>query len=133
MSIDRECDPMYGQGPDTQEIAQLKAELEQVKAARHNYAKQFTVKEFADKEYIEGYCSDFAADYALALYEKGELQKELEQATQREKRLREALQLLHDNQNGCPLPKYETDWNRAMELSKQALTETKEPLPGHGL
>lgn len=39
------------------------------------------------------------------------------------KTLREALQLLHDTQNGCPLPKYETDWNRAMELVEQALKE----------
>lgn len=36
-------------------------------------------------------------------------------------RLREALQLLHDNQNGCPLPSYEQDWNRAMELTEQIL------------
>ena len=38
-------------------------------------------------------------------------------------RLREALQLLHDHQNGCPLPKYEKDWNRAMELTEQILKE----------
>lgn len=36
-------------------------------------------------------------------------------------RLREALQLLFDTQNGCPLPKYEDDWNRSMELSRKAL------------
>lgn len=38
-------------------------------------------------------------------------------------RLREALQLLHDNQNGCPLPSYEQDWNRAMVLTQAALKE----------
>ena len=37
--------------------------------------------------------------------------------------LREALQLLYDCQNGCPLPKYEADWNRAMRLSERALKE----------
>lgn len=44
----------------------------------------------------------------------------LEQETEA---LREALQLLYDCQNGCPLPKYEVDWNRAMELSERALKE----------
>lgn len=68
-----------------------------------------------------------------AVIERDQLKAELAQATQREQRLREALQLLHDHQNGCPLPKYEKDWNRAMELTKQALTETKKPLPDHGL
>lgn len=37
--------------------------------------------------------------------------------------LREALQLLYDCQNGCPLPKYEADWTRAMELAEHALKE----------
>ena len=37
--------------------------------------------------------------------------------------LREALQLLYDCQNGCPLPKYEADWNLAMQLAQQALQE----------
>lgn len=36
-------------------------------------------------------------------------------------RLKEALQLLYDNQNGCPLPKYEADWNRAMQLAEAVL------------
>lgn len=39
------------------------------------------------------------------------------------KTLREALQLLYDCQNGCPLPKYEADWNRAMKLAEQVLKE----------
>lgn len=43
------------------------------------------------------------------------------QLEQENKTLREALQLLYDCQNGCPLPKYETDWNRAMQLSERAL------------
>lgn len=60
-----------------------KAELERVKAVRHNYTKQFTDKEFADKEYVDGYCSDFASDYALALYERDEARKELAQAKAR--------------------------------------------------
>lgn len=33
----------------------------------------------------------------------------------------EALELLMSNQNGCPLPKYEKDWNRAMQLGEAAL------------
>lgn len=38
-------------------------------------------------------------------------------------RLREALQLLYDVQNGCPLPKYQADWDRAMELTEKLLKE----------
>lgn len=38
-------------------------------------------------------------------------------------RLQEALQLLYSVQNGCPLPKYEKDWNRAMVLTQDALKE----------
>lgn len=37
--------------------------------------------------------------------------------------LREALQLLHDYQNGCPLPSYEKGWTRAMALTQEALKE----------
>ncbi len=35
--------------------------------------------------------------------------------------LREALQMLLDYQNGCPLPKYEKRWNEAVTLSRAAL------------
>lgn len=37
--------------------------------------------------------------------------------------LREALQLLYDVQNGCPLPSYEEGWTRAMALTCEALKE----------
>lgn len=47
----------------------------------------------------------------------------IEQQAKENKTLREALQLLYDCQNGCPLPKYETDWHRAMQLSEQVLKE----------
>ena len=38
-------------------------------------------------------------------------------------RLLEALQLLYDCQNGCPLPKYQADWDKAMQLAQQVLKE----------
>ena len=47
----------------------------------------------------------------------------VEQQAKENKTMREALQLLYDTQNGCPLPKYEADWNRAMELAARALRE----------
>jgi len=43
----------------------------------------------------------------------------IEQQSQEIARLREALQLLYSVQNGCPLPSYEKDWNRAMELAQR--------------
>lgn len=46
-----------------------------------------------------------------------------EQQAQQIAALREALQLLYDVQNGCPLPTYQKDWDRAMELTQQALKE----------
>lgn len=33
----------------------------------------------------------------------------------------EALRLLHDFQNGCPLEKYESQWNKAMRLAVKVL------------
>ena len=35
----------------------------------------------------------------------------------------EALQALHDVQNGPPLIKYEKDWNEAMELAQKVLSK----------
>lgn len=40
--------------------------------------------------------------------------------------LLEALSLLFDFQNGCPLPSYEENWERAMKLSLAALTKAGE-------
>jgi len=42
----------------------------------------------------------------------------------------EGLRLLHDNQNGCPLPSYEKDWNKAMADAQRLLAEY-EPLLTH--
>ena len=42
------------------------------------------------------------------------------------KRLMEAagvLRLLHDNQNGCPLPKYEKQWTEAIERAGKVLNK----------
>jgi len=39
-------------------------------------------------------------------------------------RLRDALELLVDHQNGCPLPSYEAGWTRAMKLAREILDET---------
>lgn len=53
-------------------------------------------------------------------------EKQIARLRARCERLSEALQLLMDNQNGCPLPKYEADWNRAMQLGAAALADGKE-------
>lgn len=43
-------------------------------------------------------------------------------------KLVEALRLLHDYQNGCPLPKYKDEWARAMQLAEKILPEAKKLL-----
>jgi len=53
---------------------------------------------------------------------------ERDAAVQEAGRLREALSLLYDHQNGCPLPKYEPQWNEAMRLTELALN----PPQAHG-
>ena len=42
----------------------------------------------------------------------------------------EALRLLHDYQNGCPLPKYTKQWDRAMELAEKVLPQAEQLLNG---
>lgn len=39
--------------------------------------------------------------------------------------LLEALEALYSVQNGCPLPKYEKDWNEAMEATKAAISKAR--------
>lgn len=48
-------------------------------------------------------------------------QAKLDQVTELVEELGEALEDLLDHQNGCPLPKYEIPWNRAVESSRAAL------------
>lgn len=66
---------------------------------------------------------EFNRSLMTAPFSNGSLR--LHDAAQRQQiaRLREALQLLYDVQNGCPLPKYQDDWDRAIELTEQALKE----------
>lgn len=65
---------------------------------------------------IESLTNQFHENLERQAKRVGELEAE-------NKTMREALQLLYDTQNGCPLPKYEADWNRAMELAARALRE----------
>ena len=44
-----------------------------------------------------------------------------QQLEQQNAALREALQALYDVQNGCPLPKYQADWDKAMEMTDRLL------------
>lgn len=53
------------------------------------------------------------------------MEEEIAGEQERAKRLCEALRLLHDYQNGCPLPKYEKYWNEAMRLAEAALKESE--------
>jgi hypothetical protein len=51
-----------------------------------------------------------------------EVTKHLESANAE---LLEALQALVAHQNGCPLPKYENGWNRAMALATAAIAKAE--------
>ena len=65
---------------------------------------------------------DESDKHDVEIYDLGET---IAQLKLKNTRLCDALQLLQDNQNGCPLPKYEIDWNEAMRLSYELLGETK--------
>lgn len=58
------------------------------------------------------------------------LQAQLDAANELIEELGEALEDLLDHQNGCPLPKYEIPWNRAVESSRTALNKWR-ALKGH--
>lgn len=53
----------------------------------------------------------------------GQVQAREAKLAQHNAALREALQALHDVQNGCPLSKYQSDWDKAMEMAERLLKE----------
>ena len=63
------------------------------------------------------YRDDRLADGALY----GKLADEIERLRARVEALKETLGLLVDHQNGCPLPSYADEWNRAMAQAKDLL------------
>lgn len=75
---------------------------------------------------IQASTGDWNPEESILLRHDAAQRLEIEQQAQQIATLREALQLLYDVQNGCPLPKYQKDWDRAMELTQQALKEVKE-------
>ena len=60
----------------------------------------------------------------------GEGTHKLMELRQENDRLVEALSDLYDHQNGCPLPKYENGWGRAMKRAEELLTEHEENTGG---
>ena len=52
-----------------------------------------------------------------------QLREQLATANLRLAAAKEALQMLRDFQNGCPLPSYEKGWNEAMAMSEKVLNE----------
>lgn len=102
------------------ENAQLKAELETLREW-----KRITIGAGTDQETVIRMAASEYTQIAVQCWrqENAKLKEELAQSQQREARLREALQLLHDHQNGCPLPSYEEGWTRAMFLTRMVLRE----------
>lgn len=66
----------------------------------------------------------------IVAFETQSLQAQLDAANELIEELGEALEDLLDHQNGCPLPKYEIPWNRAVESSRTALNKWR-ALKGH--
>ena len=79
----------------------------------------------AFEKWIELQTHDGYKDWDIWQAAKADQAETIAQLKLKNTRLRDALQLLLDNQNGCPLPKYEIDWNEAMRLSYELLGETK--------
>jgi hypothetical protein len=52
--------------------------------------------------------------------------KQLTVEREKVKPLVDAIQMLRDYQNGCPLPSYEKGWNEAMAMTDAALAKAKE-------
>jgi hypothetical protein len=63
----------------------------------------------------------------------GDLARDLGEARDVIARLANALRHLHDDQNGCPLPKYEKSWNRAMAKSIALLHEIEPVVESLGM
>lgn len=71
------------------------------------------------------------SDYANEILR---LQKELSRATHASEpitELVEALRMLRDFQNGCPLPSYEKGWNEAIRLTDDALRKYEPQSAAH--
>lgn len=56
----------------------------------------------------------------------GELAHQLVAEREKVKELAEALRMLRDYQNGCPLPSYEKGWNEAMSMTNAVLAKVEE-------
>lgn len=76
--------------------------------------------------YCESHC-DAPSGVDLSLEAADEIERLRARVAELEaqrRKFREALELLVDHQNGCPLPKYEAEWTRAMALARVVLAET---------
>jgi len=60
-----------------QQLAASQARCRELEAVRHDYKATLTDAELSDKEYMTAYCSDFHADYGLALKRLAQLQARL--------------------------------------------------------
>ena len=71
--------------------------------------------------------AELQEDWRLEVQLHSKTKAQLAAMKQERDRLKEALSLLYDHQNGCPLPSYEYGWTRAMEMAELALRGTQEP------
>ena len=58
----------------------------------------------------------------LLLAERKDSKQQLADARAEVERLRDVLERLRSVQNGCPLPKYEAEWSKAMDDATAALS-----------
>lgn len=102
---------------DYDEIARLTAELD-------------TYKKIVERQ--QASIEDLSQEHTKQAQRAEQLTAELAQAQAREAQALDALRELYDHQNGCPLPKYEDGWNRAMDMASK-LFNTTGPMIGQDL
>lgn len=82
---------------------------------------------FAEIERLRGKLAVKDEHVSLFRSERDEACVHLVKQNARVAELEAALELLVDQQNGCPLPSYEAEWNRAMKMARLALAKGGAP------
>ena len=101
-------------------IAEINALRTELAAAREDNGRKFL-----QIRKMESDCLEHCQDWTRAQMKLNETRQRLADLQGKLKDIREVLRDLFDCQNGCPLFKYEKQWNAAMERASAILQESK--------